>query len=88
MLSSDTMQHFIDSLPWPANTKPVLKAMVTGRGFAVLLCEPISRGWTDIAQVEALTSERALAAALEAWILAKKLNDQPAFWTALKRLSN
>lgn len=83
------MKRILDGLPWPERTKPSLAFGASAEtGYVVLLHEPLCRGHADVARIAGPTPEGSFRLALEAWIIEKKLNDQPIFFDALRRLVN
>jgi hypothetical protein len=82
-------RRFVRELPWPEDApRPVVRMWGTPQGCVVLLHENVSRGWSDVARIHGPTMEGALRFALERWLQEKGLNNQPALYAALKRLSN
>lgn len=90
MMSLETARAFIASMSWPKNApRPVVRMMaLPGGAYSVLLHHQVSRGWKDVAHVSGLAPERALADALEQWLVVHKLNDRPMLYAEIKRLAN
>lgn len=89
MITVTQMQEFVRTMPWPADApRPVVKsAILPDATCAVLLCENIKRGYTDIIKWHHPTPEGALRQALSKWLEFHKLQS-PDLVDSLQRLMN
>jgi hypothetical protein len=90
MITQSDARRFVSGMSWPEDApRPFVRFFdLPGGGFTVLLHETLHRGWADIARINGPTPEGALAAALEAWLTHHGLNNQPALYAEIKRLTN
>jgi hypothetical protein len=89
MIGMYDAKDFIDKMPWPEDApRPILRMWVHELNFMVLLHENHARGWGDVARMIGPTPEAALACALGEWLRKHGLNNQPALFASIKKLTN